>query len=344
MNPEWQTLLQQSGAQMGQGDQGVQDFGDPAREILAARDATVVAPLTHLGLIRVAGADAVEYLHNLTSNDVKKLPADKAEHNSLNSAKGRMVASLLTWRDDGGLMALISRDLQGPVQKKLAMYILRSKVKLTDATDEMPLLGLSGAQAPALLEAIGASLPQGDLDLTRFAGGSVIRLSAQRFLLVLTAAATPGIWQTLSTKAQVVGSLAWRWLDIQAGLPRISLPTQEHFVPQMVNFDALGGLSFTKGCYPGQEVVARTRYLGKIKRRMFLAHADTCPAPGSAIYAPSTAEQSCGNVVDATPSPEGGFDLLAVIQIPCVEAGPVHLGALDGPSLQIRPLPYGLTE
>jgi hypothetical protein len=262
----------------------------------------------------------------------------------LNSAKGRMVASLLTWREEGGLMALISRDLQAPVQKKLTMYILRSKVKLTDATDELPLLGLSGSQAPALLEAIGASVPQGDLDMTRFAGGSVIRLSAQRFLLVLTAAAAPGIWQTLSAQAQPVGSQAWRWLDIQAGLPRISLPTQEHFVPQMVNFDALGGLSFTKGCYPGQEVVARTRYLGKIKRRMFLAHADICPPPGTAIYAPSTAEQSCGNVVDATPSPEGGFDLLAVIQIPCVEAGPVHLTTQDGPSLTIRPLPYSLPE
>ncbi|MDD5296515.1 MAG: folate-binding protein [Rhodocyclaceae bacterium] len=344
MNPDWLALLQQSGAQIDEHGADVQDFGNPLEELRAARDATVIAPLTHLGLIRIAGDDAVDYLQNLTSNDVKKLPADQAEFNSLNSAKGRMVASLLTWRDDSDLMLLLSRDLQAPVQKKLTMYILRSKVKLTDASGEQRLLGLAGSQAAALLEGAGLPVPAADMGITRMSGGSVIRLSAQRFMLVVDAASTPALWQTLSAGARPVGTAAWRWLDIQAGIPRVSLPTQEQFVPQMINFDALGGLSFTKGCYPGQEVVARTRYLGKIKRRMFLAHADICPPAGTALFAPSTLEQACGNVVDAVAAPDGGFDLLAVIQIPCVEAGAVHLGALDGPTVQIRTLPYSLPE
>jgi hypothetical protein len=344
MNSNWQTLLHTSGAQIGESGADVKDFGDPAQELLAARDGTVVAPLTHLGLIQVAGDDAVDYLQNLTSNDVKKLPVDMAEFNSLNSAKGRMMASLLTWRDDGTLLLQLSRDLQAAVQKKLSLYILRSKVKLSDVTDARPLLGLAGKHAAALLETLGASAPEADLGIARFAGGSLIRLAAQRFMLVLDTASAPAVWQALSAGAKAVGTDAWRWLEIQAGIPRVSLATQEHFVPQMINYDVLGGLSFTKGCYPGQEVVARTRYLGKIKRRMFLAHADICPPVGSAIYAPLTAEQACGNVVDAVASPEGGFDLLAVIQIPCVEAGAVHLGAHDGPTLQIRPLPYALPE
>lgn len=344
MNSDWQSLLHTSGAQMGRIGEDVKDFGNPAQELLAARDGTVLAPLTHLGLIQVAGDDAVDYLQNLTSNDVKKLPANKAEFNSLNNAKGRMMASLLTWRDDGSLLLQLSRDLEAAVQKKLSMYILRSKVKLADVTDQRPLLGLAGNDAATLLAKLGAAVPESDLDITRFSGGSVIRLGAQRFMLVLDADSAPTVWQTLSADARPVGTDAWRWLEIQAGIPRVSLATQEHFVPQMINYDVLGGLCFTKGCYPGQEVVARTRYLGKIKRRMFLAHADICPPAGTAIFAPPTAEQACGNVVDAVASPEGGFDLLAVIQIPCVEAGAVHLGAQDGPTLQVRPLPYALPE
>lgn len=344
MSPHWQSLLQQSGARPVAETGDIADFGDPAAELLAARDDTVVAPLSHLGLIRVAGEDADEFLHNLTSNDVKKLPADSAEWNSLNSAKGRMLASLLTWRGDGDLFVALSRDLQGAIQKKLSMYILRSRVKLADATDDRPLVGISGVGAAALLESQGLGVPGADLGLARTANGTVIRLAPSRFLLLLNGDTAEGVWRGLSAGARPVGTTAWRWLDIRAGLPRVSQPTQEQFVPQMLNFDALGGLSFTKGCYPGQEIVARTHYLGKIKRRMFLAQANICPAPGTPIFAPSTGDQACGHVVDAVASPDGGYDLLAVIQTPCVEAGAVHLESQAGPALAIGHLPYSLPE
>ena len=340
MNPAWQTLLQENGARIAMND--VTDFGNPEAELQAARDGTVIVPLTHLGLIRAAGEDAAEFLHNLTSNDVKKLGAESAQYSSLNTPKGRMLASFLIWREDGGYVLQLSSDIQAAIHKKLSMYVLRSKVKLTDPGAELVVAGLAGPQAAALLQSLGASVPDANMGVRPFPGGTVVRLGDARFLLALRAETAAEAWKTLAAGARPAGSPVWRWLDIRAGIPRISQPTQEEFVPQMTNLDLVGGVSFTKGCYPGQEIVARTRYLGKIKRRMFLAHADSAPAIGAHVFAPETGEQACGMVVDAVPSPAGGVDMLAVIQISCAEAGGIRVESPAGPLLTLQSLPYAL--
>ena len=142
-----------------------------------------------------------------------------------------------------------------------------------------------------------------------------------------------------------MGLAAWQWLEIAAGQPRVVAATQEAFVPQMLNMElpAVAGVSFSKGCYPGQEIVARTQYLGKIKRRTYRARLVAATTAGIHVYAPETGDQHCGAIVSVAPSPAGGFECLVCIQSGAVEAGEVRVGAVDGERLEFLPLPYELS-
>ena len=320
------------------------DLGDPESELRNARSATILVPLVDMGVIEISGDDATSFAHNLLTNDINKLAPDDACHAGFCTAKGRLLASLLAWRSDTGLRLVLPTDLLASIQKKLSMYVLRAKALVQDISPRVVLLGLSGPDAANALAAIGVG-PLGVLKLGQFDDGTVIRLGGERYLLALTAEAAASVWQKLAGLAQPAGLDAWHWLEILAGMPRITAATQEAFVPQMVNFELLGGVSFTKGCYPGQEIVARSHYLGKVKRRMFRASVQgevTGAVSGASLFCPQTAEQSCGTIVQAAPSPMGGKELLAVIQTDCFEAGDVHLASLSGPILRFLPLPYAL--
>jgi tRNA-modifying protein YgfZ len=341
MNPSWQAALEQTGARIGA--DGSVGFGDPAEELILAQSCTVVVPLTHVGLIRAGGPDVPEFLHNLLTNSARHLRPDQAQLNSLCSAKGRMLASFLVWREGADYLLQLSRDIHGQILKKLGMYVLRSRVKLSDASGDYALIGINGAEARATVQALGVD-PQAAMTTAALADGVVIRLAESRYQIALKAEAAAGLWQRLSSTALGAGTHVWRWLEIAAGVPQITGRTQEEFVPQMANFELIGGVSFQKGCYPGQEIIARTQYLGKLKRRMYLAHlgAETVPEPGAQLYAADLPEQSCGTVVNAAPAPGGGHDLLAVIQMTSATGDNVRLGSVDGPRLQFRPLPYAL--
>jgi len=141
---------------------------------------------------------------------------------------------------------------------------------------------------------------------------------------------------------QPVEARLWRWLDIRNGLPWITASTQDELVPQMANLERIGGVSFDKGCYTGQEVVARSQHLGKLKRRMFLANVAERAQAGDKLYGEDLGDQASGVVVNAESSPDGGTDLLAVVQTASREASTVHLSSLDGPELRFLPLPYSL--
>ena len=321
-------------------------FGAAVDELVAARDGAVVAPLNDLGLIRASGADAADFLHNLLTNDIKGVTPGGARFAGLCTAKGRLLALFLIWRDGDDFLLMLPRDILPAILKKLSMYVLRSKVKLTDATAERALIGYSAAAAASPIVALGQSVA----DLPRFGvaaieGGQAIRLDDSRWLLALDATTAGARWQHLVTSARPVGLAAWQWLEIAAGQPRVVAATQESFVPQMLNMElpAVAGVSFTKGCYPGQEIVARTQYLGKIKRRTYRARLATAVTAGTHVYAPETGEQHCGEVVSTAPSPAGGFECLVCVQIGAVEAGDVHVGAPDGERLEFLPLPYEIT-
>jgi folate-binding protein YgfZ len=219
------------------------------------------------------------------------------------------------------------------------MYMLRSKVKQSDATAQYALIGLAGPDATAL-----ANAPAAAMQTSSDAGGTAIRLDERRALLAIPLEEAPAAWGQLAEKAKPAGLAAWRLTEIAAGIPRIVAATQEAFVPQMVNYEvpAVGGVSFQKGCYPGQEIVARTQYLGKVKRRMYRAKLAEAAAPGTDVFTPEAGDQHCGAIVLCAPAPEGGFEALLVVQSSGAEANQVHVGAPNGQRAEILSLPYAV--
>ncbi|MEI7431119.1 MAG: folate-binding protein YgfZ [Betaproteobacteria bacterium] len=336
MNPCWQEFLATKNAQCENGS--VADFGHPAAEFSAAREAAIIAPLSHLGLIECTGDDAKSFLHNQLTSDVNHLTENSAQHSAWCTAKGRMLASFILYRHAADFRALLSADLLQATLKRLKMFVLRSKVSLSDLSETHELIGLAGPKAAAVLSQAGLPEPLKTFDTAVFAAGKIIRLENSRFIVVVSATEAPRIWDALATQARPAGTPIWHWLDIQTGIPLISEATKEEFVPQMANFDKIGGVSFNKGCYPGQEIVARAQYLGKIKRHLYRIHATGPILSGSSIFGPETPEHPCGMVANAAPAPDGGYDALAVIQEGFVDAGSLFLGKLDGEPISVTAL------
>jgi len=286
-------------------------FGDVAAEAARALDGSVVTPLTHLALIRAAGADVETFLQGQLSNDVRQLRADRGQLSSFNSPKGRMLAVLQLLRAGDGLLLELQRAVLDPVLKRLSMYVLRSKVKLAEATD-LALFGIAGPEAPQILAGLGLPAPTAPQDCAWSGAVGVLRRlgSLPRYTLLVPAASAAGWWNDLRARAPAVGTQAWKLLEIEAGVPAVYPQTQDHFVPQMCNLEALGGISFDKGCYTGQEVVARVHYRGAVKRHM--SKVVTLQAglqPGSSFALPDGRN---GEVVESAPHPNGGTVALVV--------------------------------
>lgn len=341
MNQDWHTFLSTQGAHLQDGT--AQHFGDAAAERIATRDGAVRCDLSQFGLLKVTGDDAQPFLQNLLSNDIREVTSTHAQLSSFNNAKGRMLASMLIWRDGNDYVLQLHHSLCEPIRKKLSMYVLRSKVKIADVSAELVCIGVAGAAARKTLQALYPALPQQAMEVATQGEDSILCREANRFQITTTPQRAIELWQSLSA-LHAVGSNCWDWLDIRAGVPFVQAATLEAFVPQMLNFEVIGGVNFKKGCYPGQEVVARMHYLGKASRRMYLAHIDdaTEAKAGDVLFSTVSAEQSCGTVVDARPSPNGGMDILAVVQTASHESASVHLGKTDGPQLQFQALPYAI--
>jgi folate-binding protein YgfZ len=351
MNSDWQAHLQSEHALIQDGR--VAHFGDSAAELAATQSATVVSDLSHFDLIQFAGEDAQSFLQGQLTCDVSKVSssaAPLATYGGYCNPKGRLLASCLLWHDNSGYLMQLPSALRAGIQKRLSMYVLRAKVRVADASDSVVRIGVAGNDASALIQSILGEISPFRLGVRQGERGSVISLSGERFELIIAKEHAAAVWQGLKRGARPVGAACWDWLDIRAGIPVILPATQEQFVPQMVNLDAIGGVSFQKGCYPGQEIVARTQYLGKIKRSMYLAAIKVEPgtAPilpvsaGDELFSADMGDQSSGTVVNAAPSPGGGFDALAVIQISSAEASQVRWKSPDGPKLEIMPLPYAI--
>lgn len=350
MNPDWHSFLTRHGATLDAGV--VQHFGDPAAELNAAARDTVVCDLGQFGTLRVSGEEAQSFLQNLLSNDIREAGDRQAQISSFNNAKGRMLATMLIWRAGDDYLLQLPQALCEPIRKKLSMYVLRSRVKISDASDGIISLGLSGATAQQIVLAKFGELPRLPLGIAGSVPASAIRIGESRFLVNTTAAHAAELWTELSRQAKPVGSACWDWLNIRSGIPFILPQTQEQFVAQMVNLELIGGVNFNKGCYPGQEIVARMQYLGKPKRRMYLAHLDY-PAntdnsgaaqAGDELFSADMEGQACGMIVNAAPAPGGGCDVLASVQISSREQHTVHWKSLRGATLQFLPLPYVLPD
>lgn len=341
MTSAWQDFLLEYGARIEAAT--VSHFGDPAAELRATRDGGIVAPLTHLGLLAASGEDTQTFLHGQLSNDVKQLAPERSEYAAYCSAKGRMLANFLLWQEGGTYCLQLARSLLAPVQKRLGMFVLRAKVKLTDVSESRPILGLAGGAAAAALREFFPTIPQQAHHVVRDPeNGTLIALPGARFQLVAELESAKRLWHKLAGVLTPVGTASWEWLEIRNGLPLITPATQEQFVPQMANMELIGAVNFQKGCYPGQEIVARTQYLGQLKRRMVLAHVggNVMPQPGDEVFSSVLDGQASGMVVNAQAAPVGGYDLLAVMQTANLTQATVHLKSADGPTLSIQPLPY----
>ena len=341
-----QTLLQQSGAHVEDGI--VLHFGDAERELGFARSGSVLAELSLFGLLRFSGDDAQGFLQGQLSCDVAATAHHAWVFGGYCSPKGRLLANFILWQaGPAEYSMLLPKVLLPAVQKRLTMYVLRSKVKIADLTPAHALLGAAGGEAARALAALYPPLPrQAHAVQINPDRGALLVLPGERFLMCIETPSAAALWRSLAGTLQPVGTPVWEWLDVAAGIPWILPRTQELFVPQMVNLDQIGGVSFSKGCYPGQEIVARTQYRGILKRRMFLAHLDTShpgivmPNPGDDAFADDLPGQASGSVVNARSAPGGGVDLLAVVQIASRERSVVHVASPEGPVLEFRPLPY----
>ena len=336
MQTDWQDFLATQGARFDGAT--VRDFGDARKERAALAHETVLADLSTLAYIRVDGADATTFLQAPLTRDVRDLGGRHALAGWCN-AQGRLMALFRVFPRQGGLTLALPADLAAPVLARLRMFVLRSKVTLTLA-DDLGGLGLAGPGIEPLLARAALGLPAGGGALDED-GLTVLRLptSLPRVQLIGAHAALKTLWPRLAVAALPVGTCGFTWLDVRDGLPQVYRQTQGAFIPQMLNLERLDAISFDKGCYPGQEIVARTHYLGRLKQRMHRL-AGTLPcAPGDGLVAASLGDAGRGTVVDAAPSPDGGFELLAVVPTAAIEAGDVRLKA-GGERLRPLGLPY----
>ena len=287
------------------------------------------------GVLRARGADAQGFLHGQLTNDMLHLGGSQARLAGYCSAKGRLLASFVVWRPaaDEVLLAC-SAELLPATLKRLSMFVLRAKCRLDDASAEWPLWGLAGEAA---LRALGEAAPDQPWQCRAAADGQVIRLpdapaDGQAVPRLLFAGATPPALPALDPGT-------WAWLEAASGVARVVGATVEKFVPQMVNLELVGGVDFRKGCYPGQEVVARSQYRGTLKRRGVLVEAEVPLAPGQEIFHDADPGQPAGMVALAG-SRGARHAALAELKIAALGAGRLHLGAADGPPLRIGTLPY----
>lgn len=297
--------------------------------------ATGACRLSDWGVIRAQGEEARKFLHGQLTQDIEHLVPGSARLAGYCSAKGRLLATFVVWPSaDNELLLACSVDLLPAVLKRLNMFVLRARCKLSDASADWPLWGLAGTGVVAgLAPAPPWSLvAHGDANCLSLPGARCGSSEVPRWL-----------WAGNPPPAAVQLSLAsWTALEVLSGTPRVVAATSEQFVPQMVNLDLVGGVSFSKGCYPGQEVVARSQYRGTLKRRAAVLHGPAQASPGQEIFHSGDPGQPAGQVVLAGALPGAEPVLLAELKLAALESGTLHLGNADGPRLHLGQLPYAL--
>jgi folate-binding protein YgfZ len=336
---EWQTSLTTQGAVIENGT--VMHFGEPAEELLATTNTNVLCDLSHLGLLEIADVDAVNFLQGQVTNDVKLLVGNNAHYTAYCNPKGRMLALFLAFAHFDHLHLQFNRELLEPIMKRLKMYVMRSKVEIKDVSEDIIKFGINGPEAPSMLTPIFTKLPSQDYELVTLENGTILKLPSlgnnTRFEIFANASNAPTIWNALKANCRLVGKPCWDWLEIQAGIPDVSLKTQEQFVPQMLNLDILNGISFKKGCYTGQEIVARTHYLGSVKRRTYLAEMVSTQTPQAGDKVLDSTQNEVGQIVRVATNTSNGFDALIEMRIDAQQTGNVYW---NNTLVSVKPLPY----
>jgi len=347
MIDNWVQFLTDQGANIE--DAQVKHFGNENAEKKVALEGQIICDLSHYGLIRVSGEEAENFLQNQFCNDVRNISDSQSQLNAYCNPKGRVLAFFRLFQINNQYYLRLPQEMLADTQNRLQMFVMMSKVILEDVSDQLIRIGFSGPDAEQQLGKVMDTVPAEIDAVTQTNDLTVIRVSDSppRFEMYGKIEIIKNVWEKLAADAKPVGGGSWNLLDIKDAIPEVVPGTKEAFVPQMINLEGINALSFKKGCYPGQEIVARMHYLGKLKRHMFLAHtdSDTVPAPGDSLYAEgSESGQGAGKVVRAEANPNGGTDLVAVIEIASKEKGSLHLKNSQGPELKLQPLPYKVGE
>jgi folate-binding protein YgfZ len=334
MNNDWKNFLSPRDA----------SHDNNASDNAKAIKSTVLCDLSQYSTLVIAGDDAVSFMQGQFTNDVEKIDADNSQMNGFCNKKGRMIANFRLFKHQQNHFLSIKNDLVDLSIEHLQHYILRAHVAVQDVSEQLIHLGLSGPDSPALLAEFIKTVNE-EVDSVSYNDNYIaIRVAGlqARYEIFCSLEHAKTLWEKLSAKIDVIDASSWDYLNIQAGLPYIDSHTSGEFVPQMVNMELINGVSFTKGCFTGQEIVARMHYLGKLKKRCYKIHIATEDRPnaGDKLFAENArAGQNTGAIIMAEKNPESGYDALAVIQIADTESKLFLYGA-DGPTVFVRELPY----
>ena len=337
--------MSQSGAVFGNGL--VQNFGDPDAEQLAAADAGIICDLGQRGLIAIEGQDAFTFLQGQLTCDMKEISHSRSRLAAWCSPKGRVLVLFRVVHITTGVVLELPASQMEETINRLRMYVLRSRVSLKDVSDDFVRIGLAGESATELLESRYGSAPQSPDDVVAAGNDRLIRLHGvtPRYKFIGDSAHAADLWRAAAGMLTPAGAQAWTLLEILAGVPEIR-QSDEH-LPQMINLDLLDGVSFNKGCFVGQEIIARTHHLGRLKRRMYLVCADVTERvdPGAPILAAASGFEAAGQIVSSARRADGnGVIALAVLRIDAAKTGDLRLANADGPRVQLLELPYSIPD
>ncbi len=345
MNESWKKFLSQSGAVFGNGL--VRDFGDPADEQRATAGAGVICDLSQRGLIAIEGQDAFTFLQGQLTCDLNEISHSRSRLGAWCSPKGRVLVLFRAVQITNGVLLELPASQIKDTIKRLRMYVLRSRVSLKDVSDEFVRVGLAGESATELLENRYGSAPRSPDDAVAVGDDRLICLHgvAPRYEFIGDSAHAADLWRAAAGMLTPAGAKAWTLLEILAGVPEIG-QGDEH-LPQMINLDLLDGVSFNKGCFVGQEIIARTHHLGRLKRRMYLISADVTERvdPDAPILAAASGSEAAGQIVSSARRADGnGIIALAVLRIDAARTSDLRLANADGPRVQLLKLPYSIPD
>jgi len=355
MNPDWKSFLQENGAEfIPHPDEAIEtqqlvSFDNPELEMQISAQDVLLCNSSERGLIKVNGDDAESFLQNQLTNDIRNVTENNHQASAWCSPKGRIIANFQIFKNEGDFFLALSADLIPHVIKKLRMYVMMSKVVIEDMTDSVVQFTFAGKQADTLIQGILGVSVDDDAETVKHNSASLLRSNItgeqefSRFdIFVENLDEAKSLWSECKKVSTAVSGNGLRYLNIIAGNPEITGASTEAWIPQMVNYIHINGVDFKKGCYPGQEVVARLNYLGKTKRRMYRLEiaSDVLPEVGAEIKSEKDAQ--AGKILNAVQHADGKIDALGILKIADAE-NPLTLAANDA-TITILDLPYGVDD
>ena len=311
MQETWQTFLKDQGATIQ--DSGVIDFGNTDTGLENITETPVISPLSGFAVLEISGDDRQSFLHGQFINDLNQIDEPAAQLSAWCNPKGQVISNFLIINTGSTYLLILKEDLKEVVQKRLAMFVMRSNVTINDISDESPLIGIANTDDLTLF---GSNIPTIPGESQIIDDLIIICLPdfSGRYLITGGIETLKNKVSELKTTLQMTGSSVWNLLDILAGLPWITLTNKEQFLPQMLNLDSLKGLSYLKGCYPGQEVIARLHYRGEVKKRLNLIKSIHQCHVGASLYSEQS-DSNVGIVINSAIHPDGNSYALAVISL-----------------------------